>query len=252
MLQLNCDLGEGFGIWSLGDDAAIMPFIHSANIACGGHASDPVRMRQAVQLAHSHQVEIVAHPAYPDLQGFGRRSIPMTKAELSALLTYQIGALAYIAHAENTYISAVKPHGALYNDMMQNMDMLDTILHTLSKLPTTIHGRPLDLVILATADNATYQQLADSYGIKLRFEAFADRHYLPNGQLVPRSTPNAVIHDEDLIIQRITSLATQKQLACNNGDLINLTAHTLCVHSDTPGAVKLAQQLRALLDKLSI
>lgn len=251
MLQLNCDLGEGYGIWSLGDDQAIMPLINSANIACGGHASDPIRMQAAVKLAQQHKVEIVAHPSYPDIQGFGRRSIPMSSNEISALLTTQIGALAYIAHSENTFVKAVKPHGALYNDMMRDTAIFDAIVSAISKLPLTPENKPLELVILATANNAAYQHKADEYGITLRFEAFADRNYQANGQLVPRSQPNAVIHDDTVIKQRIANLAKTGQLTSMSGEPLALNANTLCVHSDTPGALHLAKQLRELLDALS-
>lgn len=247
MLQLNCDLGEGYGIWSLGDDNAIMPFINSANIACGGHASDPLRMRQAVKLAKQHDVEIVAHPSYPDIQGFGRRSIPMNHDEICAMLTTQIGALAYIAHTEQTHINAVKPHGALYNDMMRNSDIFDAVLTTVSKLPLTPSGQSLQLVVLATAKNDALQRAATLLGVTLRFEAFADRHYQADGQLVSRKSSNAVIHDEATIIQRIATLAKTGKITSITGEPLALNPDTLCVHSDTPGAVNLAQQLRAML-----
>lgn len=250
MLQLNCDLGEGFGIWSLGDDAAIMPVIDSANIACGGHASDPMRMREAVKLAKRHNVEIVAHPSYPDLQGFGRRSIPMSAAEISALLTTQIGALAYIAHSENAAIYAVKPHGALYNDMVRDESIFRTILSTLQQLPLTPKQQPLELVTLATGNNQSSQQIADHYGITLRFEAFADRHYQENGQLVSRSEAHAVIHDPSIIAERVNHLAQTGEVTSISGDVLALNPTTLCVHSDTPGAVNLAKQLRQLINRL--
>ena len=171
-IDLNCDLGESFGAWTMGADAAVMPYISSANIACGFHAGDPSIMRKTVSLALSHGVQIGAHPAYQDLVGFGRRSMAYAAQELQDILHYQIGALDGICRAQGGRVSYVKPHGAMYNDMMANPAQLRAVLQAVAS-----YDRRLPLMLMATRDNSAAQQMGDEYGVTLWFEAFADRAY---------------------------------------------------------------------------
>ncbi|MFW1677029.1 5-oxoprolinase subunit PxpA [Pontibacter sp. JAM-7] len=242
-MKLNCDLGESFGDWRMGLDDEVMPHIHMANIACGFHASDPKHMEVTVKLALQHGVTMGAHPGYPDLMGFGRRSMQCTADEIRGLLLYQISALAGIAAVHGGRLCYVKPHGALYNDMMRNETLLRTILETLAAYPA-----PLTLVIQATADNQARQALADAYGVPLWFEAFADRAYDDSGLLVSRQQPGAVLDDPEQILARAERLATQGELESLAGHILQLQPDTLCVHGDNPAAVALARDIRQVLD----
>ncbi|WP_281561087.1 5-oxoprolinase subunit PxpA [Thalassomonas sp. RHCl1] len=241
-MKLNCDLGESFGLWQKGDDQAIMPYIDLANIACGFHASDPLTMLKTVKLALKHEVTIGAHPGYPDLLGFGRRSMLYPADELTAIIHYQLGALQAICHSENTRVSYVKPHGALYNDMMNNLAIFTCVCQAIKKIDPK-----LPLMIQALPDPAPYQQIAGEYGLSLWFEAFADRHYQDNGLLVSRSESNAVIHDSEQVVERCRHLKQHGQLLSINGKPLTLQVDTLCVHGDNPAAVELVCQLSKLL-----
>ena len=241
-MKLNCDLGESFGPWKKGNDQAIMPYISLANIACGFHASDPLTMLRTVQLANKHQVTIGAHPGYPDLAGFGRRSMSYPPAELIAIIHYQLGALQAICHSENTKVSYVKPHGALYNDMMANLAMFTNVCLAISKFDST-----LPLIVQALPKPAPYNDIANKYGIRLWFEAFADRHYQDNGLLVPRTENNAVIHQSEQVLARCQHLLDQQQLLSVNAVPLSLQVDTLCVHGDNPAAITLVKQLSSLL-----
>ncbi|WP_299183224.1 5-oxoprolinase subunit PxpA [uncultured Neptuniibacter sp.] len=242
-MKLNCDLGESFGAWSMGLDAEVMPYIHMANIACGFHASDPVIMEQTVQLAKRHQVEIGAHPGYPDLAGFGRRSMNCSEAEVRGLLLYQISALTGIAAVNQSVVTYVKPHGALYNDMMRNDLLLEQIMRTVAMVEP-----PLRLIIQATDDNSRYQSLADQYGIELMFEAFADRGYDDQGLLLPRSQPGAVFHDSQQILDRVLQLSEEGTVLSSSGKTLQLQPDTLCVHGDNQQSVALVAEMRQVLD----
>ena len=240
-MKLNCDLGEGFGSWKMGNDADIMPLIDQANIACGFHASDPLTMQKTIALAVANNVTIGAHPAYPDLVGFGRRSMAMSAQELAAIVQYQIAALNGLCHAQNTKVNYVKPHGALYNDMMKN----DAIFHTLCKAIAALDSE-LVLVIQATVDNDKYAHIASSYQVKLWFEAFADRNYQDNGLLVPRTEKNAVINDVELIAKRVNTLNEHGYLLSENNRKLSMQVDTLCVHGDTENALDLVKSLSTL------
>lgn len=175
-LLLNCDIGESFGAWVMGMDAQVMPFIDCANIACGFHAGDPSVMRKTVGLALRHGVTIGAHPAYPDLNGFGRRSMKCSPEEIRDLLHYQIGALDGICRAQGGRVEYVKPHGALYNDMMANPEILRAVLSAVKE-----YDADVAVMILSTVDNELSQSIANEYGVRLMFEAFADRAYTSKG-----------------------------------------------------------------------
>ncbi|KAA0876319.1 5-oxoprolinase subunit PxpA [Nitrincola tapanii] len=245
MLRLNADVGESFGIWSMGLDTELIPWLDQANIACGFHASDPLIMQKTVQLTLTHSVSIGAHPSYPDLQGFGRRSLSITNAELIALLRYQIGALQAIAQAEGAKVDYVKPHGALYNDMMKNPELLLAVMQALDGLNQQ-QDSPLALMLLCQADNQSVATLAAPYQLPLIFEAFADRRYLANGQLSPRSQPDAVFHQPEQILQQGLSLAQFQQVETAEGPL-TLAADSLCVHGDNASSVAVVAELKQAL-----
>ncbi len=179
MIKLNCDIGESFGIWQLGYDEQIMPLIDMANIACGFHASDPLNIIKTVELAKKHNVELGAHPAYQDLIGFGRRTIPYTKEELKAIIIYQIGAVRALANANGVDIKYIKPHGALYNDMMREIDIFNSVNSAIYS-----YDKDLKLMILSSSKNREYQNISK---VELLFEVFADRAYDNRGFLVPKS-----------------------------------------------------------------
>lgn len=242
-LLLNCDLGESFGPWKMGIDEAIMPYIDSANIACGFHASDPVTMQHTVELAVKNGVIIGAHPGYPDLVGFGRRSMKCTSSEIESIVIYQCGALEAICKANGTNIKYVKPHGALYNDMMSNEDIFVSIVKALSK-----YNKQLKLMVLSTTNNAHYETLAKAYDIELIYEVFADRGYTKEGLLVPRTQEGAVIESKDEIIKRIALLQNEKKLLTASGEKIDMQADSMCVHGDNQKAVDLVKVLREYID----
>jgi len=244
-LLLNCDIGESFGAWTMGLDAEVMPFIDCANVACGFHASDPQIMRRTVALATQHDVKIGAHPAYPDLVGFGRRSMACTPDEVENMLLYQIGALDGICRAEGTQVRYVKPHGALYNDMMRKPELLRAVMSAV-----TAYSPSLPLMLMSTRDNNAAQALADELGVMLWFEVFADRAYDAAGMLVSRALPGAVHHDPETVAAQALCLAKGEALTASDGSPLVLRADTLCVHGDNAGSVAAVQRIRRALEKL--
>ena len=257
-MKLNCDLGETFskpeyaekyGVLNTrmkSNDADIMPFIDMANIACGFHAGDALMMATTVALAKKHHVAVGAHPSYQDLAGFGRRSMVYQPAELMAIIHYQIGALAAITKSQNMSLSYVKPHGALYNDMMKDLAIFDTVCQAISGYDQTLR-----LLIQAFPNVQPYEKIAAQYGIHLLFEAFADRNYQANGLLVPRSEKNAVIKDVNAIVARCQHLLTNKQILSENDTPLTMQVDTLCVHGDHPKALEIVTALRQLLQQTS-
>lgn len=229
---LNCDMGESFGQWQLGCDEKIMPYIDMANIACGFHASDPLTMQKTVQLALQHNVKIGAHPSYPDLVGFGRRHMTCSSDEIYAFVSYQIGALAAFCKQNNHTLSYVKPHGALYNDMMRDANILNAILRAIAD-----YDNSLTLVLLATSHNAYFQSIADNYHISLIFEAFSDRRYTDLGELQPRHEEGAVLHESGDVVTQISSLIKHGHVITNSGNILPIEADTICVHGDSQSAL---------------
>ena len=242
-LLLNADMGESFGPWTMGQDEAVMPFVDLANVACGFHAADPDTMRRTVALAKAHGVRVGAHPAYPDLVGFGRRSLAVSPAEVENLVLYQLGALDAICRTEGTQVHYVKPHGALYNDMMQNEAILAAVMRALAAF-----NPGLPLMLMATANPEPAQALANEHGVPLWFEAFADRAYDAAGFLVPRSRPGAVHHTPEVIVEQARRIATGEPLVTIDGNPLRLIAHTLCVHGDNPESIAAVAAIRRMLD----
>ncbi|PKH02372.1 hypothetical protein CXF72_11885 [Psychromonas sp. MB-3u-54] len=237
-MKLNCDMGESFGIWEMGLDEAVIPWIDMVNIACGFHASDPDVMAKTVQAAVEKNLQIGAHPGYNDKIGFGRRSIPHSQKQISHLIAYQTGALQAICQLYDSNVEYVKPHGALYNDMMVNEDIFRAVLEGLTKLSP----RPA-LMILAQTDNSLYQDIAEQSGVRLILEAFADRAYTPEGRLAPRSQAGAVYHNAEQIIEQVMQLAKNGCVTTIEGGQLQLNADSVCVHGDNPESVATVEQL---------
>ena len=242
MIRLNCDMGESFGIWKMGQDEHIMPYISLANLACGFHASDSLTMNRSVELAKKHNVTIGAHPSYQDLVGFGRRSMPCSLEEIKSKVLYQLGALNAFCKAHGTAVSYVKPHGALYNDMMKDENIFKAILSAISSFDKNIK-----LMILSRQDNEAYEYTAKMYGINLLYEVFADRNYNDDGTLVSRMLPNALINDELEVMQRIKILKDNGFLESLNGKKLFLKVDTVCVHGDGDNALHFIKALNKVL-----
>ena len=243
-IRLNCDMGESFGIWKMGYDKQIMPYIDMANLACGFHASDAMTMNSSVKLAKQNGVTIGAHPAYQDLVGFGRRSISCTNEEIESLILYQLGALSAFCTVYKTSVSYVKPHGALYNDMMKDENILHSILKAISSFNSSIK-----LMILSTPNNKKFKTIADTYSIELLYEVFADRNYNDDGTLVARTNKNAVIEDVTIVQKRIETLQKDGYLTSINDKKLFIQADTICVHGDNEHALEFIKLLQNLLSK---
>ncbi|WP_419768729.1 5-oxoprolinase subunit PxpA [Arcobacter sp.] len=238
-IKLNCDMGESFGIWKMGLDEEIMPYINMANLACGFHASDALTMNKSVALAKKYHVTVGAHPGYQDLVGFGRRSIPCSDEEISSIVLYQIGALSVFCKVHDTYVSYVKPHGGLYHDMMNKENVFRAILSAISS-----YDKSINLMILSSPKNEEYAKIAKGYNIALLYEVFADRNYNDDGSLVSRSEKNAVIHDEKEVITRVKNLKEKGSLNSISGKELALEVDALCVHGDTQNALEFIKILR--------
>lgn len=241
-MKLNCDAGESFGSWKMGLDEAVLPYVDMANFACGYHAGDPQIMDASIKLALKHNVMIGAHPAYPDLMGFGRRSMVCSLAEVEAMVIYQIGALYGFAKANGATLQYIKPHGGLYNDMMKDVRVFRAVATAVSRFDAT-----LKLMVLSMVETSEYEAIAAELGIELLYEVFADRAYDDNGLLVPRTQKGAVLHDVEAVIARLKLLQNEGLLETISGKRIALKVDTLCVHGDNEEAVKLVETLRKSL-----
>ncbi|HOT93160.1 MAG TPA: 5-oxoprolinase subunit PxpA [Anaerolineae bacterium] len=239
-IDLNCDMGESFGRYTLGDDTAMLDVVTSANIACGLHAGDPTVIQATVALAARKGVAIGAHPGYPDLQGFGRRVMALTPAEIEATVLYQIGALAGFTRAAGVPLVHVKPHGALYNVAARDYAVAEAIVRAVTAFDPA-------LIVITLPDSALLHA-ALAAGLRVACEGFADRAYREDGSLVPRSEPGAVIHDPTLATARAIRMVTRGEVEAITGKVIPLHVDTLCIHGDTPGAVAIAAALRAALE----
>jgi UPF0271 protein len=242
-MKLNCDLGE----FKENNDADIMPLIDMANIACGFHGSDPLTIKKTIKLAQQHQVIIGAHPSYPDVRNFGRQSMDLSTDELIANVQYQIGALQAFCAVENAPLDYVKPHGALYNDMMKNFNLFENICLAIAPLNQSNH-KPLSLMIQAVPDSDKFDQIAKKYHISLYYEAFADRAYLDNGLLVPRTETGAVLTNNQDVVTRCQALLNKQPLLSKNQQPLQFHIDALCVHGDTPNALAMLKALRATIN----
>ena len=234
-MDLNSDLGESFGAWQIGDDAAMLDIVTSANIACGFHAGDPVGILRSLRAAAARGVQVGAHVGYPDLVGFGRRKMQIPAQELTADVIYQIGALQGLARAAGTRVSYVKPHGALYNTMATDLAEADAVIAAIKAIDPS-----LALMALAGAPVVAHARAA---GLRVICEAFADRAYTAEGALVARSAPGAVLHDPEEIAARMLRLAREGVIEAITGETLRLDAQSICVHGDNPAAVAIARHL---------
>jgi len=239
-VDLNCDMGEGFGPWAMGDDAAMLEIVTSANVACGFHAGDPLTMARTMSKARDRGVRIGAHPGFADLQGFGRREMAIPGDEIAAVIRYQLGAACGMARALGPGLAHVKLHGAL-----ANMASRDVVLATLCFEAARSVDPDLPLMVIAGTAQAV---AARAVGGPMISEIFADRGYEPDGTLTPRDRPGAVLHDPESVATRVVRMVTQGAIESRTGTLIPVSVDTICLHGDTPGAVALARAVRAALE----
>lgn len=243
-IDLNSDLGESFGAWQMGDDTAMLEVVTSANIACGFHAGDPAGILKTLKAAAARNIAVGAHVSYPDKVGFGRRNMDVTSAELAADVIYQIGALQGLAKAAGTAVTYVKPHGALYNTIAHDRRQALAVIEAIRAVDDT-------LVLVALAGSELIE-LARSEGLPCIAEAFADRAYTPQGTLVSRREPGAVLHDPELVAQRMLRLVQEGTLEAIDGSITRIQADSICVHGDSPAAVEMARELRRVLEQANL
>lgn len=243
-VDLNCDLGESFGAYKMGNDEEVLKFISSANIACGFHAGDPSVMKKTVKLARKLGVAIGAHPGLPDLSGFGRREMNIKPEDIYNLMVYQIGALQAVATTEKTNVVHVKPHGALYNMAAKDRAIADAIA-------AAIHDVNSNLVLFGLAGSELVKAGLE-FGLKVSQEVFADRTYEPDGTLTHRSKPNAMIHNEQIAIEQVLQMVLQKKVTTTSGKIIAIQADTICVHGDGDQALQFVKVLKEKLQENSV
>jgi UPF0271 protein len=243
-LDLNSDLGEGYGHWALGDDAALLEVVTSANVACGFHAGDPATIDRTVRTATEHGVAIGAQVSYPDLVGFGRREIDEAPDDLTADVLYQIGALEAFAKAAGSRVRYVKPHGALYNRIARDPVQAAAVVEAIRRYDPALP--------LLTLPGSAAMRAAEEAGIPAVAEGFADRAYTAEGRLVSRREPGAVLHDPGQVATRAVVMATEGRVETVDGGQVAVQVRSLCVHGDTPGAVELAKAVRAALDEAGL
>lgn len=243
-IDLNSDLGESYGAWSLGDDDAMLGIITSANVACGFHAGDPSTLRAVCATAADNGVTIGAQVSYPDLAGFGRRRMDIDPGELRDLVLYQLGALDAFAKAAGSRVRYVKPHGALYHAAASDAATADAIV-------AAAIDYDHDLAIVGLA-GSSFVEAAAAAGLDAVDEAFADRAYQPSGELVPRGRPGALITDPAHVAARVVQMAVEHEVVAIDGTVISVDAQSICVHGDTPGAVDIARAVRSALDRSGV
>lgn len=243
-IDLNSDIGESFGAYSMGDDEAVMDAVTSANVACGFHAGDPLVMKKTIRNCAVKGVAVGAHPGYPDLVGFGRRNMNCTPEEEYADCLYQIGALSAFCRANGLVLQHVKPHGAMYNQAAKDPGLARAIARAVKD-----SGENIILMGLA---NSEFERAAKEMGVPFAAEAFADRGYMPDGSLVPRSQPGAIIHDVEEAAKRVVRMVTEGKVEAVDGTVINFRPQSVCMHGDTPEAVEMAKSVRKALEAASV
>lgn len=240
-LNLNADLGESFGPWKMGDDAAMLGLVNSANIACGFHAGDPQVMRRTLHAARRNGVSIGAHPAFPDLQGFGRRAMHIQPDELQAIVLYQLGALAGMARVEGLTMTHVKPHGALSNMASEDASMARNVVQAIKAFDP-------QLILLAPA-GSQLEAAAQRYGLRAAGEIFADRSYTDAGHLMPRSQPGAVLTQATDCVAHVLRMLDAGGIISQSGKRLAVSFHSLCVHGDSPHSVEIARAVREAVEQ---
>jgi UPF0271 protein len=239
-IDLNCDLGESFGAYTIGDDRAVIPLITSANVACGAHAGDPVVLAETIALCKAHGVSVGAHPGFPDLLGFGRRNMALSHKEAKLYVQYQVCAAAGMAAAQGVRLRHVKLHGALYNMAGVDLGLAQAVCEGIAEVDK-------GLVLLALSGSQMIRAGQEA-GLAVASEVFADRAYEPDGNLVARSKPGAMIEDEDEAVRRVVGMARAGTVEAITGARISIQADSVCVHGDGPKALAFAQRIRAALE----
>lgn len=242
LIDLNSDLGESFGAWTMGDDDAMFPLVSSASIACGFHAGDPATMLTACRAAVASGVAIGAHPAYRDLAGFGRRDMEVPTEQLHADVLYQVSALAGMAGHARGAVRYLKPHGALYNRIAVDLDVADVIAHIASSVGLPVLGLP----------GSAIETACDRAGVRFVPEAFADRGYLADGTLAPRGLDGAVITDPEVVAERVVRMVVEGTIEAVDGTSLTVRPESVCLHGDTPGAAAIARAVRSALDAAGV
>ena len=241
-IDLNSDVGESFGNHKIGLDEEVIPLISSANVACGYHGGDPHVMKRTLAIAKKHGIAVGAHPGFPDLMGFGRRNMDVSLEEIQDYVTYQVGALQAFASVLGLRLQHVKLHGALYNMAVKNPQITEAVAAVLNGLDPE-----LILLVLAGPDRIQLQEMGRRAGIRMAFEFFADRAYNPDGSLVSRQEPGAVLHDKEQVTDKVLQMVAEGTVTARDGSAIELAADTICVHGDNPAAVSLAGRIRQAL-----
>lgn len=243
-IDLNCDMGESFGAWTMGNDAKLMDYVSSINVACGFHAGDASTIRKTVETALKKGVKIGAHPGFPDLQGFGRREMKLTATEVFDIVLYQVSALKGICEAYGTKLHHVKPHGALYNQAAKNPEIAEAIAKAVKKIDEK-------LIFYGLAGSHLISE-AERIGMQTASEVFADRTYQPDGTLTSRSQPNALIHDTEKSLEQVWQMISQKKVKAVNGEIIPIKAETICIHGDGTNALEFAKSINRFLHSKGI
>ena len=238
-VDLNSDLGESFGAYTIGMDSEVLKYISSANVACGFHAGDPMVMEKTVALAKANGVAVGAHPGYPDLIGFGRRNMTISPAEAKAYTKYQVGAMLAFTKAQGIKLQHCKPHGAFYNNAAVNMELAVAICEGVYEVDP-------DIILLGLA-GSKHLEAAKEVGLRCASEVFADRAYMEDGTLVPRKMPGAVIHDTDVTIARVLKMVKEGCVESITGKIIPIKADSICVHGDNPKAIEFVNTIRSTL-----
>ena len=243
-VDLNSDLGESFGVYKIGLDDQVIAQVSSANVACGYHAGDPLVMARTVALAKAAGVAVGAHPGFPDLMGFGRRSMNCSPKEVKAYVQYQLGALRAFCQAQEVPLQHCKPHGAMYNMAAKDMDLALAIAEGVAEVDK-------DIILLGLAGSKLLKA-GQQLGLRVASEVFADRAYQADGSLVPRSQPDAVIHDKGEAIERTVRMVLEGKVTAITGEEVSIKAHSICVHGDNPSAVEFVKNIRAALEEQGI
>ncbi len=239
-IDLNCDMGESYGNYKIGNDDRVMPYITSCNVACGFHGGDPLQIEKTIKNALKHGLQIGAHPGFPDLQGFGRRRMQIPADELRAIIKYQIAAVKGMTESLGGKLAYVKPHGALYNMAADDAQVAQSIVQAIQEI-----GQ--DIAFMGLAGSEQMEGIAKKVGVRFIAEAFADRRYTPNGRLQSRSIEGAVIHDAEKAAAQVLSLAKDKQVISSENTMVKINAQSICIHGDNPKVADILQTIGVLL-----
>ncbi len=243
-VDINCDMGESYGRFTIGNDRHILPYVTSCNIACGFHAGDPSTILETIRMAIEEKKKIGAHPSYPDLMGFGRRNMWVTEKDLYALIVYQISAIKSMTESEGGKLHHVKPHGALYHALSQQRSMAETFCRAVSHIDPKL--------ILYTLPGSILHKVSENYGLKTKRETFADRRYLNDGTLAPRTDSSSLIVEPAEAVSQTLDMVINQKVKTVSGNTITMQVDTICIHGDTPGAVDIAKEVWKALSEAGV